>query len=326
MRFKQGKSGLFVPDREIVQRRGRCNGLMHARAMGGSNGYNYVRLYVFTNSSGGTTNFNYTYVFRIFNRANTNILTGGTASASSTFASQTADNAFNGDYATYHSNASGVFPYYIQYQFSAPVDLADLAILELYCSQLGTFEIRISNDPTFSSYDVIASSNYGEWYTQYVGDYPFYYPLKAVEAWKLLITSAGSTGTASQYLLKGIELRDLADSALTGSTNCFSPYYSSASNTYTQMYNMWLNFNSTYSFANSTTAGDLIANGKTFFGFIMKPGVTINPAKLALASTFNSNCPRAFTLYKKAAGSTVFNVINSWATTWPNNNPQTFSI
>lgn len=321
------REGLIIPRREleIPRRGGRCGLIHHAMMGGGSQTYNYVRLYFFTNASGGTINFNYTYDAKIFDRTGANILAGGTASASSTSSSNVADNAFDGSYSTYHSNAAGVFPYYIQYQFTNPVVIDDLAILELYCSQLGTFEIRISSDPGFSIYDIIATSNYGEWYTQYVGDYPFFYPLKAVEAWKLLITSAGATGTLSQYNLKGIELRNPSN-VLTGSDNCFSPYYSSANNGYSTMQNMWLNFNSTYTFSNSAAAGDVIANGKTFFGFIMKPGISISPTTLGLASVFNAGCPREFSLYKKSKNTNEFYLVNSWATTWPNNDPQIFPV
>jgi len=323
MKFRETKSGLFVPDRKIIRR---CNGLLHARPMAGGGGgvheYNHVRLYVLNNRAGGTSGQNYCYDVQLSDVNLTNILVGGIATASSVYSIQTADKAFDGNYTTYHANNPGDYPYYIQYQTVNPVTPL---IMSMRCSNMGAWEIRASNDASFSTYTVLASENAGNWNTENFINYPFYYGLKDVEVWDINITSAGSTGTSTQALLKGFEIRG------SGGTNLLSggyPIYSSTNNSYTQVTNMLSSFNGATQWSNVTTNGDTIANGKVRFGYILPPGVSIvsSAVTLAIASVFNSGCPRAFTLRRKNIGSTTFNLLNSYTTVWPDNTPQTFTI
>lgn len=273
--------------------------------------YTYFRLNYSAAQSGTGIG---TYEFQLYNSANVNILTGGTASASSTLAGTTAANAFDGSDSTRHQNATGVLPFTLQYQTT----VADTPYrLEMHITNAKTWTMEVSNDG--SSWTVLHNFVDQE-LVNTVTAQNFSWGLPGLEMWRLNISAVQGGGTLCQIREMALSIGVGGAQLLAGGTASASSWNGAnpPANAFDGAASIW---------ANDTTSDP--ASGGTQLFYILPYGTRISPDTLTITCQTSGQlfAPSSFTLEKTFDGGATWTVAGTYSfSAWTSGLTKTFTV
>lgn len=279
--------------------------------------YVYYRMTVHNARNGTTIGQVYIPSFEILDSSGTNILTGGTASASAFQVGFGPELAFDGNTSTGFRNVNNNYPFSITYQCPSSVTPY---VLRGWFSNIGAWDLEASNDGT--NWTVIArEADAGWWNNEFSNpDYYYYHPIAASECWRLRVTSVNS---GTQLQIYEFVIKD----SIGGSQELTGGYpFASSDNGYS--FSNFVDGNISTNFGTYPSNGNTIASGTVWIGYILPLGVTVNAVEVSISAFGLSGAPTGMVLEKSPDGGKNWFFVKNITTTWSGGSvtTQTFSI
>jgi hypothetical protein len=299
--------GLIVPRQELV---GADAGIMASGAGSGA-AYSYLKLSVANAVSGNTQSRIYEVTAYADPASLVNLVSGGTASASSVASGLPASNAVDGNIATYHANNVSAFPYDWIYQFASPVSPTLLGIRGPNPGPEGITVWGSNNGSTWTQIGTIATPD-----SQFAADsVDSRWPLTGIEFWRVFVTQAPS----NFMRINEYKILNGATNLLTGGVMSAKSASSSSPTVINSGSGFWQN-----------NSSDGLATEGTWFGYALPVGQSIISAGKTLSikcDATGTNGPQTFKLQKTTDGGQSWtDVLSISGITWTTGQTKTWAL